>query len=187
MGRERVPLDSILALQLTIAWAGEAMAEPPRMSWWETDLFDEAGGGDLFARLFARTRRWASLEAIRKAAISADTRARLSMAEPDEVRTLFFWGFDIDEALRDRLSFHKHSGADPVKALPIPVDLDAEFRREDLEEALRLPGREVRFKVVPGGRELSDSLPEPPKLKAKYLSSAFLPLADHYPAPFFRI
>ncbi|WP_395830945.1 hypothetical protein [Archangium violaceum] len=40
-------LDTILALQLTVAWAGEGRCEPARLGWWQTDLVDEAGGGDL--------------------------------------------------------------------------------------------------------------------------------------------
>ena len=38
-------LDEILALQLTVAWAGEAAGEPPRLGWWKTDLVDKEGGG----------------------------------------------------------------------------------------------------------------------------------------------
>jgi hypothetical protein len=44
-------LDELLALQLTVAWAGEAAGEPTRLGWWKTDLVDAQGGGDLFARL----------------------------------------------------------------------------------------------------------------------------------------
>jgi len=44
-------LDTVLALQLTVAWAGEGLSEPPRLGWWQTDLVDELGGGDLLARL----------------------------------------------------------------------------------------------------------------------------------------
>ena len=37
-------LDAILALQLTVAWAGEGLADPKRLEWWRTDLVDELGG-----------------------------------------------------------------------------------------------------------------------------------------------
>ena len=51
-------LDAILGVQLTIAWAGEGRCSPRRLGWWETDLIDEAGGGDFFARLLPhRVRR----------------------------------------------------------------------------------------------------------------------------------
>ncbi len=86
-------LDTILALQLTVAWAGEGLSDPKRLDWWRTDLVDELGGGDLFARLLPKPHRWASLEAVRKVAIQVDRETRLGMAKPDQVRTLFFWGF----------------------------------------------------------------------------------------------
>jgi hypothetical protein len=45
-------LDDILAVQLTMAWAGEGRCDPARLGWWQTDLIDEAGGVvDLFVRL----------------------------------------------------------------------------------------------------------------------------------------
>jgi len=44
-------LDTILALQMTVAWAGEGLCDPKRLNWWRTDLVDELGGGDLFQRL----------------------------------------------------------------------------------------------------------------------------------------
>lgn len=34
-------LDRILALQFTVAWAGEGRCQPKRLGWWETDLIDE--------------------------------------------------------------------------------------------------------------------------------------------------
>lgn len=58
------PYDQILALQFTIAWAGEGRSQPKRLGWWDTDLVDEAGGGDFFARLAPRTHAWAALEAV---------------------------------------------------------------------------------------------------------------------------
>jgi hypothetical protein len=56
-----------------------------------------------------------------------------------------------------------------MDALPMPVDVSAGFDRTNIEDALRLPGQEVDFKVVPGGRELKG------------------PLAPDSSAPFFRI
>jgi hypothetical protein len=45
-------LDEILALQCTIAWAGEGRCSPRRLGWWDTDLIDESGGGDWEAERF---------------------------------------------------------------------------------------------------------------------------------------
>jgi hypothetical protein len=180
-------LNAILALQFTIAWAGEADCDPPRLGWWRTDLVDEAGGGDLISRIFPRTKQWAALEAVRKAAILADGEARRRMAEPDRVRTLFFWGFTLDEALQDQIWAHKKRGKRPDEVLPLPLDFQADFDREVVKEALRIPNRDVAFKVVPGGRELAETPPKSEVLQAKHLAAAFLPFSEEYPAPLFRV
>ncbi len=184
--KQSVP-DIILSLQLMAAWAGEGMSEPKRLDWWQTDLADEEGGGDLFSRLFPRTHLWASLEAVRKAAIHIDSQARLAMAKPDQLRTLFFWGFDMDEKLNERLLHHKNKLISPAKALPLLACIYAPFDKEKFEEAIHLPGQTVKYKIAPGGREITDQLPDAPELKAKHLTAALLPLGDRYPVPFFRV
>lgn len=180
-------LDTILTLQLLVAWAGEGLSDPKRLDWWRTDLVDELGGGDLFARLFPKTHRWASLEAVRKAAIQVDRERRLGMAKPDQVRTLFFWGFAIDEKLAERLAFHKRTSKTPRDVLPFPLDLEETFSRSNLEEVLRIPEHDVPHRVVPGGRELTGALPNAPERRATHLAAALLPLSDNYPAPFIRV
>ena len=111
-------LDHILALQITVAWAGEGLCEPKRLGWWKTDLVDELGGGDLFGRLLPKTAKWAALEAVRQAGIATDKQARAKLANPANVRTLFFWGFTIDEKLKDRLAVHKSSPPPSFPSLP---------------------------------------------------------------------
>lgn len=180
-------LDTILALQITVAWAGEALSEPKRVGWWRTDLVDELGGGDLFKRLFPHTHQWASLEAVRQVAIQVDKQAREGMAKPDEVRTLFFWGFAVDEKLAERLSFHKGSGNKPVEVLDFPLELNEDFVKVDFEDALRIPNHNVTHKVVPGGREIAEAMPEALELRAEKLVAGLLPLADNYPMPFYRV
>ena len=108
-------LDAILAIQFTIAWAGEGRCQPRRLGWWETDLIDDAGGGDLFARLLPQTHAWASLEAVREAARRTDAKARARMADPDKMRTLFFLGFEVDEQLGDRSAALKRGSRPPQK------------------------------------------------------------------------
>ena len=118
-------LDAILAMQVTVAWAGEGRCSPRRLGWWDTDLIDEAGGGDFFARLLPQTHAWASLEAVREAARRVDAKARGKMADPDKMRTLFFLGFEIDEQLGDRPAAHNRWGRPPADALPVTVQLTA--------------------------------------------------------------
>ena len=126
-------LDAILALQMTIAWAGEGLCEPKRLDWWRTDLIDEAGGGDLLKRLLPKTYQWAALEAVRAAAIQIDRRERAKLAKPDALRTLFFWGVLVDEQLSDRLADHKRNASSqmPSEILPLPIELGISFDRTD--------------------------------------------------------
>ncbi len=180
-------LDELLAIQFMVAWAGEGLSEPRRLDWWSTDLVDEAGGGDFFARLLPKTHRWTALETVRKAAIQADALARSRMASPDDVRTLFFWGFDLNERLGEQLARHKHGGEDPIDVLPFSVDLYAPFDAQAFTEAIRIPGKEQKYKITPAGRELTGKLPDSPALQSRHLAAALIPFGDQYPAPFFRI
>ncbi len=185
-------LDKILALQIMVAWAGEGACEPKRLDWWRTDLIDEYGGGDLFARLLPKTFKWASLEAVRQAAIGVDRRKRQEMVQPDEVRTIFFWGYDVDEQLNERLAFHKSSGEEPNRALSdISVNIfetsNKSFSREEFEEAIRIPNQKVDIVVVPNGREIVGDMPSSLEESAKKLTAALLPLVECYPMPFYRL
>lgn len=180
-------LDMILALQITVAWAGEGLCDPPRLNWWRTDLYDELGGGDLFRRLMPKTHLWASLEAIRQAAIRYDQLERLKTADSEQIRTLFYWGFIVDQLLSDRLMNHKLSSADPIEVLNFPIDLKAPFEKPSFEEAIRIPNHPIDFKVVSIGRELSGTIPESYELQAKRLIAGLLPLSDKYPMPFFHL
>lgn len=177
-------LDAILAVQLTIAWAGEGRCSPRRLGWWDTDLVDEAGGGDFFARLLPRTHAWASLEAAREAARRTDAKARGKMADPDEMRSLYFLGFEVDEQLGDRLAAHKRSGKKPAEALPLPLPLTAQFSKDELVATLR---GDAPFATVPNGRQLKGPCPPDPAALVRQLAVALVPLVDHYPLPFFKL
>jgi hypothetical protein len=177
-------LDAILAMQLTIAWAGEGRCSPKRLGWWDTDLIDDAGGGDLFARLLPQTHAWASLEAVREAARRTDAKARGKMADPDKMRSLYFLGFEVDEQLGDRLAAHKRSGKKPAEALPLPLPLTAEFSKDKLVATLQ---GEVLFTTVPNGRQLKGQRPDAPDALVKRLAAALVPLAEQYPLPFFKL
>ncbi len=177
-------LDAILAMQLTIAWAGEGRCSPKRLGWWDTDLIDDAGGGDFFARLLPQTHAWASLEAVREAARRTDAKARGKMADPDKMRSLYFLGFEVDEQLGDRLAAHKRSGKKPAEVLPLPLPLTAEFSKDKLVATLQ---GDVPFATVPNGRQLKGQRPEAPDALVKRLAAALVPLAEQYPLPFFKL
>jgi hypothetical protein len=180
-------LDAILAVQLTIAWAGEGRCSPPRLKWWETDLIDKEGGGDFLARLLPQTHAWASLEAVREAARRVDERARGRMAHPDAMRTLFFLGFEVDEQVADRLAALKRERRSPAEALPLPLPLTADFSRETLVGILRGMDGGASFEIVPGGRQLKGETPEAPAVLVRRLAAALVPFADQYPLPFFAL
>lgn len=177
-------LDAVLAIQFTIAWAGEARCTPPRLGWWETDLIDDAAGGDFFERLLPRTHAWAALEAVREAGRRSDAKARGKMADPDKLRTPFFLGSQLDEQLGDRLRALKRGSLPPAEALRLPLALTATFSRDDLTAVLR--DANVAFTVVPGGRQLEGPRPDAPDVMIRRLAGALVPLAERYPLPFFK-
>ena len=82
--------DAILVIQITVAWAGEGRCTPKRLGWWDTDLIDEMGGGELLRRLLLKTGAWAALEAVREAARRTDAKARGQMADPTPSSKLHF-------------------------------------------------------------------------------------------------
>ena len=152
-------LDVVLMLQFVVSWAGEGkgLTELSRLNWWSTQLLDEDTGGDFFKRLLPRKSEWALLEAARKVAIRVDEQKRINLAQPDKVRTLFFWGFGIDEKLQERLTFHKENGDKPQNILDFPLDLKEEFEEKVFEQAIQTLGKQVEFKIVPEGREIKPS------------------------------
>jgi hypothetical protein len=178
-------LDAVLAVQLTVAWAGEGRCSPPRLDWWDTDLIDESGGGDFLARLLPQTHAWAALEAVREAARRVDERARGKMAYPDKMRTLFFLGFEVDEQVGDRLAALKREGRPPAAVLPLPLPLTADFSKEKLIGALQDVG--AFFDIVPGGRQVKGGMPDAPDALVHRLAAALVPLADQYPLPYFEL
>jgi len=181
-------LDEILSLQLTVAWAGEGTCEPPRLGWWQTDILDPAGGGDLMSRLLPKTHAWASLEAAREAALRVDAKARSMMSDPDKLRTLFYLGFELDERIAGRLAHYKRSGIAPHEALAsLPVDFGMEFSADELVERLRSSTAKVDHTVVPGGRQVRGAVPETPVSQVRSLAAALIPLSEKYPMPFYNV
>ncbi len=180
-------LDTILATQLLVAWAGEACSQPKRLGWWETDLVDEAGGGDLLARLAPRTHVWRSLELVREAARRVDAKARRKHGTPDQMRSLFFLGYELDEQLGDRLADLRRGGDRPEKALPLPFALGGMFDEDRVLAVLAPAGKVAYDEVLPVGRQLKGALPKEPAHMVAQLSAALLPPAEPYPLPFFKV
>jgi hypothetical protein len=160
-------LDEILALQLNVAWAGEAAGEPARLGWWRSDLVDPEGGGDLFARLVPRTAAWASLILVREAARRVDAVARDQLGRSDRLVTLFHWGFVVDEQLADRLAWHRREGREPEQAFGDGF----------------LVGKPWSMEITPGGREVQAVKARGVEL-ARLLAAALVPLPPKYPLPY---
>jgi hypothetical protein len=178
-------LDTLLALQLTIAWAGEAAGDPPRLGWWKSDLVDPEGGGDLFARLVPKTAPWASLALVREAARRVDATARDQLARPDGVWTLFHFGFAIDEQLSDRLAWHRQHQRQPADVLGPHFLVGSPWSRSALERMLTGLGQ-AKVTLTPAGRKLELRAASPVEA-APLLAAALLPLTDTYPLPFVEV
>jgi hypothetical protein len=175
-------LDSILALQLSIAWAGEAAGEPARLGWWKSDLVDGEGGGDLFVRLVPRTAAWASLWLVREAARRVDDVARQKLSDGDRVWTLFHFGFAVDEQLTDRLAYHRHHEHSPAEVLGPRYIVGSGWSRGTFETMLGKLGQ-PKVQVTPSGRKLETKEASAAEL-APLLAAALLPLGPAYPLPF---
>lgn len=180
-------LDDILAIQLGVAWAGEGRCEPRRLGWWETDLIDPRGGGDLMARLLPRTAPWAGLEAVREAAMRVDRKARGALPDPDKVRTLYFLGFATGEQLADRLRQLKASGEAPSKALRLLADPFGAFDPAGFANALQALASDCTYTVVPAGRQMRAAPPDTPVALVRALAACLAPFQPSYPMPFFRL
>ena len=85
-------LDAILALQLAVAWAGEAQSSPPRLGWWRTAMCDVDGGEDLLRRLTPKTWEWGVLESCRAAARRVDDRRAELPTTPTSSSRSTAWG-----------------------------------------------------------------------------------------------
>lgn len=178
-------LDSLLALQLSIAWAGEAAGDPPRLAWWKSDLVDPEGGGDLFARLVPKTAPWASLALVREAARRSDQASRNKLANPDAAWTLFHFGYTTDERIADRLAWHRQHQHDPHQVLGPLFLVGAPWSPKNFETLLTNLGK-PKVTVTPAGRKLALTDPTPQKA-APLLAAALLLLGSAYPMPFVEV
>lgn len=181
-------LDEILSLQLLLAWAGETPGGTvARLGWWKTDLLDEEAGGDFWKRLLPRTHQWAGFRAARLAAQLADAKLRRPAKDADERFTLFHFGFELDEALSERLTHHVLEARNPTDVFPVLSAMKSgAFDRDGLVDAVGVRGLDVSFKVVAGGRQLKRISNERLPVRARRLAAALLaaPASPTYPVAF---
>lgn len=183
-------LDLALTAQIALAWAGEG-GEEPRLGWWQTDLVSEFGGGDLLRRLLPRTYPWAMLQAVREAARRKDLDLRARASDPDQLVTLYRFGFELDEQIDERLQAHKRSGLTPLEALPGLEEVLGATLHEPWDRAQFLQWVEAngpgQTEAVPTGRLLRGPVPAGLDRRVAQLVAALAPLGDSYPLPHFRL
>jgi len=187
--RDPIPpsaLDLTLTAQFVVAWAGEN-GEEPRLGWWRSDLVSEFGGEDLFRRLLPNTWEWAVLQGAREAARRRDVELRSQDHDPDQIISLFNFGFELDERLEERLQDLKRSGRTPQEALPGLVDIvDARWDRDRFIDWVQAHG-EVDVKVTPVGRRIKASIPTTDlDTLVRRLVGAIAPVGETYPLPHTR-
>lgn len=183
-------LDLALAAQIIVAWAGEG-GEEPRLGWWQTDLVSEFGGEDLLRRLLPRTYPWAMLQAVREAARRKDEELRAKASDPDQLMTLYRFGFELDEQIDERLQAHKRSGRPPQEALPslaevLGSSLLEPWDRAQFQQWVEAHGP-VQTEAVPTGRLLRGAPPAGLDRRVAQLLAALAPLGDTYPLPHFKV
>lgn len=183
-------LDFILTAQLVVAWAGEK-GEEPRLGWWRSDLISEFGGEDLFRRLTPHTWEWAVLQSTRETARRKDLEMRQQDHNPDQVLSLFNFGFELDERLEERIRELKQpdtSGTvrSPKAVLPgLQVILAVEWNETAFQDWVEGHGT-ADFTVFPIGRRLKGEAPNSSTLLTRKLIAGLAPLTPHYSLPHFR-
>lgn len=179
-------LDLVLALQLAIAWAGEA-GETERLGWWQSELISEWGGEDLFQRLMPETWRWATFQAARASAIRVDRALRMKAHNPDAVLSLFSLGVEVDERLNERLSQLKAAAAGPLESLPLLKDCvhDSWDRRRFETWLEQFPALDSpATSATPLGRRISAPARDGLDGLVRRLAGALRPLPAAYPLPY---
>jgi hypothetical protein len=178
-------IDEVLALQLMVSWAGEDGDDNRRLGWWRCKLTDEMCGADFFGRAVPETAAWTALDAVRRAAILVDRGGRLRHGNPDRLRTLFFFGFAVDEQLKFRLAGLKRSGSPIRDVLQMPEGFMQTFDRTSFRTFLGTLHVGGDMTVTPTGRQLKGAPPTAPEVAAARLAAALAPLNETYPMPYF--
>ncbi|MGE4073558.1 MAG: BREX-6 system BrxE protein [Lysobacterales bacterium] len=182
-------LDYALTAQILVAWAGERAdgGSSSRLAWWESLLVCEFGGMHVFGRTTPQTAQWAVLQAVREVARRADASLRAQEHDPDSLRSLYNFGFEIDERIDERLLDLKRSGKSPSESLPGL----AEFIGNDWDRAAFSTWAgsfgPIEFLPVPSGRRIKSALPPTLEETIAALLAGLVPLTATYPMPHFRV
>jgi hypothetical protein len=131
------------------------------------------------------------LQAVREAARRKDEELRAKASDPDQLVTLFRFGFELDELIEERLQTHKKSGISPQKALPglleqLGSSLYEDWDRSHFQLWVDAHGP-VQADAVPIGRQLKGVAPAGLERRVQQLLAALAPLGDSYPLPHFRL
>ena len=148
-------------------------------------MVSKYGGLALMEQLTARTAAWAVLQTALEAGRRTEARLRATDADPDRLISLFHLGFELDEALSDRLREHKGSGASPTEALPALREVMASWDPQRFEGWLELD-EAPPVAAEPAGRRLTGRPPSDPVSLVQGLASGLRPLSDAYPFPHYR-
>ena len=180
-------IDSLLASQIIVAWAGERGGDDERrLNWWRTDLVSEYGGRDFFKRLLPRTSEWAILQAVREAALRADVVAKKQVPDADAIISLYSLGFAIDERIEERIQELKHANNPPIESLPaLAVFLNKPWNQQSFLDWVEGHGKSD-FTVTATGRRLKGSPTSSLDSTTKRLVGALTPVAKEYPFPHFK-
>ena len=133
------------------------------------------------------------LQAAREAARRKDAALRAKASDPDQLLTLYRFGFELDEQIEERLQAHKRDGLAPVDALPglgevLGITLHQPWDKARLKFLQRLESLgPVQAEAVPTGRLLKGAMPAGLDRRVEQLLAALVPLADSYPLPHFRL
>ena len=180
-------IDSLLASQIIVAWAGERGGDDERrLSWWRTDLVSEYGGRDFFKRLLPRTSEWAVLQAVREAALRADIIAKKQVPDADALISLYGLSFEIDERLEERIQELKRTNKPPIESLPaLAAFINSHWNQQGFLDWLEGHGKRD-FTVTATGRRLKGAPPSSLDSITKRLVGALSPIAKEYPFPHFK-
>ena len=182
-------IDSLLAAQLVVAWAGEKGdsedSSSQRLGWWQTNIVGEGAEYDL-KELLPNTWRWAMLQTVRHAAKIHDASVRAKDHDPDRLLTLYSLGFEIDEKVDERLVQFKQSSKPLEEALPeVASIINSSWSIDRFTTWVEKHGKESST-AVPAGRRLKGQPPEQINVLLGRLIAGLAPIAETYPLPHFK-